>query len=283
MNTNLPVPERTLPPESAERIRTAIMSDEPELDPRRVSTWMLSLVAVVVLLALVATALILWPRASQSEIAATPSASATPTAGPSPTDSFARLRPTPPASPGPPSTQKPYRTDRGWLTTAAAKRVVKQCQEGLGSSDSEILTGRRVSYGDQTFSVVIYRRPDGQEWACVPSSAHVPLDETDPAVGPNPEFPIITESGVTQRADQRGATAEFIYRALPSVRRVQVRALVEGKSTRWFEGEVRGGFAFVPVLTPGDFDIADFPLFYVHRAFDVDGREIPVKVIDPIR
>jgi hypothetical protein len=283
MNTSLPVPERTLPPESAKRIRIAIMIDEPEVDPRRVSTWMLALVAVLVVLALVATALVLWPRTSQSEIAATPSASATPTARPTRTDGFGRFRPTPPASPGPPSTQEPYRTDRGSLTTTAARRVVKQCQEGLGSSAGEILAGRRVSDGDRTFSVVIYRRPGGQEWECAPSSAHVPLDEIDPAVGPNPEFPIITDSSVTHRADQKGAGAEFIYRALPSVRRVQVRALVEGKPTRWFEGEVREGFAFVPVLTPGDFDSGDFPLFYVHRAFDVDGREVPVKVIDPSR
>ena len=78
MNTELPVPERTLPPESAERIRTALMSDEPEagnVGPCRPGS--LPLAAVLVLVALLAAGAVLWPRTSRTEIARTPSASPT--------------------------------------------------------------------------------------------------------------------------------------------------------------------------------------------------------------
>ena len=71
MNANLPVPERTLPRESAERIRSAIMFAEPDRD-RHASRWMLGLAAAVVVIALLATAVVLWPGASRTQVVATP-------------------------------------------------------------------------------------------------------------------------------------------------------------------------------------------------------------------
>ena len=126
MNTQLPVPERTLPPESAERIRLALLKDEPEVDTRRVRIWLLPLAAVLVVIALVATAVVLWPRTSRTEIARTPSASPTSAvSSPSaiPTPRLVRT-PEPPASPGPASSQAPFKTYRGSVDVATARRLL---------------------------------------------------------------------------------------------------------------------------------------------------------------
>jgi hypothetical protein len=277
MNANLPVPERTLPRESAARIRSTIMFAEPDRD-RPTSRWMLGLAAAVVVIALLATAVVLWPGTSRTQVVATPTPIATASA--TPTDLDSRFGPTPPESPGPPSTQEPFETDQGALSAASARRVIEECV-GKGKATGRILAGRRASNGKQTFKVVLYRAPDGRVWQCSAGSSFTPLEDDGPN-GPNASFPIVTEPG-SQSADQEGTSAEWIYRALPTVRRVQVRALVEGRSTRWFEGEVREGLAFVPTFTAGRFGLNDgsFPVVYEHRAFDADGREISVKVIGP--
>lgn len=277
MNTQLPVPERTLPPESADRIRTAVLFDELDPRGRRANRWLLGLAAALVVIALLATAAVLWPSARQTQVVATP----TPTPTPTPTGNLVpRMRATPPQSPGPPSTREPYPTDRGPLSATTARRVIKECLDD-GKVTGEILRARRASNGVDTFQVVLYRADDGRVWQCSAGSSFTPL-ENDAEVGPNPSAPIVTEPG-TQSGDSKGVAAEWVYRALPSVRRVRVRALIEGRSTRWFESEVHEGLAFVPTFTAGRFDYekGQFPLFYEHRAFDADGREIPVTVVGP--
>ncbi len=64
-----------------------------------------------------------------------------------------------------------------------------------------------------------------------------------------------------------------------------MRAIVDGKPTRWFEGKVDGGFAYLPIFTPGKFGSTkelnpQLLLEYQHRAFDKDGREVPVRIME---
>ena len=283
MNTQLPVPERTLPPESAERIRLALLNDEPEVDTRRVRIWLLPLAAVLVVIALVATAVVLWPRTSRTEIARTPSASPT-SAVPSPsatrTPRLVRT-PEPPASPGPASSQAPFKTYRGSVDVATARRLLhRRCLDGQPVT-GKVLEAFRASDGVRDFTVILYRADDGRTWQCVYGSSFIPL-QTDHRVVPNAATPVVTRPG-GQSGDSRGVQVGWVYRALPSVKRIQVRALVEGRSTRWFESEVHEGLAFVPTFTSGEFswERGEFPLFFEHRAFDEDGREIPVTVVGP--
>ena len=157
MNTQLPVPERTLPPDTADRIR-AILVDEPvRRDRRTVRTWIVPLAAVLVVIALVATAVVLWPRTSRTEIARTPSASPT-SAVPSPsatrTPRLVRT-PEPPASPGPASSQAPFRTYRGSVDVATARRLLhRRCLDGQPVT-GKVLEAFRASDGVRDFTVIL--------------------------------------------------------------------------------------------------------------------------------
>ena len=286
MKTNLPVPERNLPPESANRIRAAVMSDEPDDAGRRsVRTWIVPLAAVLVVVALLAAAAVLWPRTSQTEVAVTPSASPNrtsdepaPSAVPSPTPRPSSTRS---LEPGP--KQEPFDTDRGALKSSTARTHLTECQEREGVSGEKVLYARRVSDGQKAQNVVIYRDPKSVEWVCAPASLHVPLDRVNPDVGPNSSFPVVADSGQTQGIDGQGVWVEWAYRALPTVERIQVRAVVGNQPTRWFEAKVDGGFAYLPIFTPGKFKSPknfSLVLDYQHRAFDKDGREVPVRVME---
>jgi hypothetical protein len=72
----------------------------------------------------------------------------------------------------------------------------------------------------------------------------VPLDEFNPDNGPNSSFPVVSDSGQLQSRDGKGITVDWVYRALPTVERIQVRAIVDNRPTRWFEAKVDGGFAY---------------------------------------
>jgi hypothetical protein len=289
MSANLPLPERTLPPESAERIRTAILSEELDRRDHRANRWMLGLVAALVVVALLATAALLWPATPETQVAKPPSASPTPasaeptplpTAIPSPTP---RPSSSGPLEPGP--KQKPFETDRGALTNSRAHAVVKECKNPDKADIQKVLYARRSTDGQQALDVVIYRRTDGAEWFCAPASSYIPLDEFNPEVGPNASFPVVTDSGQGSGLDQDGATSEWSFRALSSVQRIQVRAVVDDQPRRWFEAEVHGGFAYLRVFTPGKFKwdratMGPANITYEHRAFDKDGREVPVRIME---
>lgn len=273
MNTQLPVPERTLPRESADRIRTAILFEE--LDPRArnraVNRWLLGLAAALVVVALLATAAVLWPSTRQTQVVERPTASPTPaSAAPTPTPDWTMPTPTPapsrtePLEPGP--KQDPLLTDRGALSDRKARALADECTSPEDADIAEVLYARRISNGrkgvqgqegiagKEGMDVMIYRQPGGEEWFCAPVSLYVPLDTFDPEIGPNASFPVITDSGQGGGVDQYGTTSDWVFRALDSVDRIQVRAVVDGKPKRWFEGEVHGGFAFIPVFTSGTFD-----------------------------
>ena len=293
MNTNLPVPERTLPRESADRIRSAIVFAEPEPD-RRASRWLLGLAAAVVVIALLATAALLWPGASRTQVVATPtptpaltSAEPTPMATGMPTPTPAPSR-TGPLQPGP--KQDPLDTDRGGLTNKRAVALIEECNAPIDGVEQKMdvekmLYARRTTDGRRNVDVAIFRRTNGEEWLCAPVSMQVSVDEFAPEIGPNSTFPVITDSGQGSGLDQDGATSEWIFRALSSVDRIQVRAVVDDRPRRWFEAEVHGGFAYLPVFTPGSFTWDDDVrgagnITYEQRAFDVDGREVPVRVME---
>lgn len=274
MNTELPLPERTLPPESADRIRAVIMSDEPDAGQRRpLPTWVIPLAAAVVLVALLAAGAVLWPRTSRTEVVATPSASptlASPPLSTEPTPASTTLpSPTPapsrigPLDPGP--NQEPFRTDRGPISAGKARSLVNECTDGKEADINKVLYARRVTDSETALDVVIYRRTgDGQEWFCAPDSKYVSLDEVNPEIGPSSSFPVVSDAGVGTGLDNRGVTAEWTFRALPSVARIQVRAVLANKPQRWFEAEVHGGLAFLPILTPRedtwDYDLNSAPL-----------------------
>jgi hypothetical protein len=288
MNTQLPVRERTLPQQSADRIRTAIMADEPGARLRWSRTWLLPLVAALVVIALLATAAVLWPRTSRTQIVARPSVSptsASASAEPTPTSTeFPSPTPRPsssgPLEPGP--KQQPFETDRGALMLTKARALIKECNEDVDVQ--AVPYARQAADGQRTLDVVIYHLADGRDWLCVPASGHVPLDEVNPDNGPNAAFPVVSESGHTQRIDQKGVSVEWAYRAVPTVERIEVRAIVDGRPTRWFEGKVDGGFAYLPIFTPGKFGTKELNpqllLEYQHRAFDKDGREVPVRIME---
>ena len=289
MNTQLPVRERTLPPQSADRIRAAIMADEPGARLRWSRTWLLPLVAALVVIALLATAVVLWPRTSRTQIVARPSASptsASASAEPTPTSTeFPSPTPRPsssgPLEPGP--KQQPFETDRGALMLTKARALIKECNEDVDVQ--AVPYARQAADGQRTLDVVIYHLADGRDWLCAPASGHVPLDEVNPDNGPNAAFPVVSDSGHTQRIDQKGVSVEWAYRAVPTVERIQVRAIVDGRPTRWFEGKVDGGFAYLPIFTPGKFGSTkelnpQLLLEYQHRAFDKDGREVPVRIME---
>ena len=286
MKTNLPVPERTLPPKSADRIRAAVMFDEPDRAGRRsMRMWIVPVAAVLVVVALLAAAAVLWPRTSQTEVAVTPSANPrrpsdepAPSAVPSPTPRPSSTRS---LKPGP--KQDPFDTDRGALKSSTARTLLTECHEREGVSGEQVLYARRVSDGQKAQNVVIYRDPEGVEWVCAPASVHVPLDKVNPDVGPNSSFPVVADAGWTQRMDGKGVGVEWTYRARSTVERIQVRALAGNQPTRWFEAKVDGGFAYLPILTPGKFKSPKnfrLVLDYQHRAFDKDGREVPVRVME---
>jgi hypothetical protein len=293
MNTHLPMPERTLPPQSADRIRAALMADKPGTRLRLSRTWLLPLAAALVVIALFATAVVLWPRTSRTQIVARPTASPM-SASVEPTPMSTELpSPTPrPSSSGtlePGPQQKPFQTDRGALTTTKAQALINECnapsegEEPRKVEVQKVLYARRGTAGQEVVDVTIFRRTDGQEWLCAPASMQVPLDEFNPDNGPNSSFPVVSESGQSQKRDENGITVEWVYRALPAVERIQVRAIVDDKPTRWFEAKVDGGFAYLPIFTPGKFrSSAPFKqiLEYQHRAFDKDGREVPVRIME---
>ena len=293
MNTHLPVPERTLPPKSADRIRSAIMTDDPGRRLRLSRTWLLPLAAALVVIALLATAVVLWPRASRTQIVARPSASPTPVSV-DPTPMPTGLpSPTPrPSSPGPLESgpkQKPFQTDRGALTASKSRALIRECNAPSEGEDprkvevQKVLYARRGTAGQEIVDVTIFRRTDGQEWLCAPASMQVPLDEFNPDNGPNSSFPVVSESGHSQKHDENGITVEWVYRALPAVERIQVRAIVDDRPTRWFEAKVDGGFAYLPIFTPGKFKSSvPFKLIleYQHRAFDKEGREVAVRIME---
>jgi hypothetical protein len=195
-----------------------------------------------------------------------------------------------PLEPGP--KQKPFETDRGALTTSKARALIKECNaptEGVEPTEvdvQKVLYARRATDGQKTLDVVIYRMPDGRDWLCAPASMQFPLDEVNPDNGPNAAFPVVTDSGWSEGVDQKGVTAEWTYRARPEIERIQVRAIIEDQPTRWFEAKVDGGFAYLPIFTPGTFDEPDpnkpmrLTLEYQHRAFDKDGREVPVRIME---
>jgi hypothetical protein len=289
MNTQLPVRERTLPQQSADRIRTAIMADEPGARLRWSRTWLLPLVAALVVIALLATAAVLWPRTSRTQIVARPSVSptsASASAEPTPTSTeFPSPTPRPsssgPLEPGP--KQQPFETDRGALMLTKARALIKECNEDVDVQ--AVPYARQAADGQRTLDVVIYHLADGRDWLCAPASGHVPLDEVNPDNGPNAAFPVVSDSGHTQRIDQKGVSVEWAYHAVPTVERIQVRAIVDGRPTRWFEGKVDGGFAYLPIFTPGKFGSTkelnpQLLLEYQHRAFDKDGREVPVRIME---
>ena len=286
MNTQLPVRERTLPPQSADRIRAAIMADEPGARLRWSRTWLLPLVAALVVIALLATAAVLWPRTSRTQIVARPSASPTPASvQPSPTSTeFPSPTPRPsssgPLEPGP--KQQPFETDRGALMLTKARALIKECNEDVDVQ--AVPYARQAADGQRTLDVVIYHLADGRDWLCAPASGHVPLDEVNPDNGPNAAFPVVSDSGHSQGIDQKGVSVEWAYHAVPTVERIQVRAIVDGRPTRWFEGKVDGGFAYLPIFTPGKFGTKELNpqllLEYQHRAFDKDGREVPVRIME---
>jgi hypothetical protein len=296
MNTHLPLPERTMPPESAERIRAAILFEELDRRERRANRWMLGLAAALVVVALLAVAAVLWPAAPEPRIAERPSASPTP-ASPQPTAKSTEMpspRPRPsntvPLEPGP--RQEPFQTDRGALTTSKARALITECNAPTEGEEhpkvdvQKVLYARRATDGQQTLDVVIYRRTDGQEWLCAPASMHFVLDDVNPDNGPNAAFPVVTDSGWSETVDRNGLTVEWTYRTRPEIERIQVRAIVEDQPTGWFEAKVDGGFAVLPIFTPGTFDQPRpdeqirLTLEYQHLAFDKDGREVPVRVME---
>ena len=283
MNSNPPLPERALPPLSADRIRAAIMVEEPKTSGRWSSrTWLLPIAAVLVVIALLATAVVLWPRTPETQVVARPSASPTsapaeptpmPTELPSPTP---RPSSSVPLEPGP--KQEPFDTDRRALKSSTASALLKECHDMEEVSGQQVLYARRVSDGQKAQNVVIYRDTEDLEWVCAPASVHVPLDKVKPDVGPNSSFPVVADAGWTQRTDGQGVGVEWTYRARSTVDRIQVRAVVGNQPTRWFEAKVDGGFAYLPILTPGKFKSPKnfrLVLDYQHRAFDKDGREVP--------
>ena len=255
MNTHLPVPERTLPPQSADRIRSAIMADERGGRRSWSRSWLLPLAAALVVIALFATAVVLWPGTSRTQIVARPSASPT-SASAEPTPTSTELpSPTPrpsssgPLEPGP--KQQPFETDRGALKLTRARALIKECNEDVDVQ--AVPYARQAADGQRTLDVVIYHLADGRDWLCAPASMHVPLDEVNPDNGPNAAFPVVSDSGHSQGIDQKGVSVEWAYRTLPTVERIQVRAIVDNRPTRWFEAKVDGGFAYLPIFTPGTF------------------------------
>ena len=289
MNTHLPVPSapcrRSRPTGSAPQ-SWPIERDARGRWPR---TWLLPLAAMLVVIALFATAAVLWPRTFRTQIVARPSASPIPASAEPTQMSTEPPSPTPrpsssgPLEPGP--NQKPFQTDRGALTAREARALI-ECNAPCGGRSrniQKVLYARRGTAGQEVVDVTIFRKSDGQEWLCAPASMQVPLDEFNPDNGPNSSFPVVSDSGMSQRRDANGITVEWVYRALPAVERIQVRAIVDDKPTRWFEATVDGGFAYLPIFTPGKFTSS--PPFtqvleYQHRAFDKDGREVPVRVME---
>ena len=297
MNTQLPVPERTLPAESAYRIRTALLVDELELGDRRRSTWLLPLAAVLVVVALLAVAAVLWPRTSKTEVARTPTPiqlTWTPTTVVNsrppfykPPVPFSRAPATP--TTGPTSGSDIFRTDRGPLSAEEESIALAFCEGDAGGNGdgAEALYARRLTSGQEDMNIVIFRGASGEEWICIPDALLVPLDPVDPSVGPNATNPVVAAGG-TVSGDRDGTTQEWLIRTLPSVVRVQVRAVVKDKPRPWFEAEVHGGFAYLPIYTAGKFPWpkkADHPsgISYEQRAFDAEGREVSVKVVKPSR
>ena len=263
MKTHLPVPERTLPPESARRIRSTITADRLDDDDRRTApTWLVPLAAALVVIALMATAVVLWPNAARTEVAATPSAVVTPSA----------IEPT--------SSRRTdvFRTDRGPLPSEEEATALRYCAKQAGSTDPGVksLYARRVSDGQQDYAAVMVRTSEGSEWFCLLGRTSGPLPSRDPAKGgPTAKNSVVTDGGVHYGGDgEIGFSSEFLYLTRPGVVRIRARAWVDGKPQRWFEVEVHGELAYLTMYNTGRLDARRRGVSFEHRAFDAAGREI---------
>lgn len=293
MKTHLPVPERTLPPPSAERIRAAIMVGRLDDRPRPSTSWRRPLAAALVVIALMATAVILWPRAARTEVAATPSVEVTRALTPA----DQRPRPVTPSAPpevspadpttGPTSPLDVFRTDRGPMSPQDEAVAATFCAGEPGRTRGGVVSpyARWVSDGQRNLPVVVVQISGGWEWSCVGDSLDGQLDSRDPAeAGPTTRYPVIMRHASPEVAE-KGLASEFDYLALAGVARVQVRAVVRGEPQPWFEAEVHGRRAFLPMFNPGRFvwpryERGPRDVRYEHRAYAKDGRELPVKVVE---
>ncbi len=293
MKTYLPVPERTLPDESARRIRSAITADRLDDGERRPGrAWLVPLAAALVVIALVATAVVLWPNAPRTEVAATPTPSpvepsSTPTAvDPSPpfvTAPEPTLRSSADPTSGPTSPTDVFRTDRGPVAPDARAALRTWCAGEAGSPDDGVVSRytRRVSDGRADLVVIVIQLPDGREWICGPSGAGPVFSPGPGHDGPTDQNPVLVEPG-TYGGGESDLSSEFLYAARPGVARVQVRAVLDGEPQPWFEAEVHEGLAFLPMFNSGRFvwvrNKGLRGVRFEHRAFAADGREVPVKV-----
>lgn len=302
MKTHLPVPERTLPPESARRIRSTITADRLEDDARWTThTWLVPLAAALVLIALMATAVVLWPNAARTEVAATPSVVSPTPADPSVVElssSPTAVDPQPPfvgppepqfrssANPtsGPTSPTDVFETDRGSLASHGESTPLEWCAGEVGSPGDGATSryARRVSDGQVHMVVVVFQLPDGSEWICGPNGAG-PLFSLDPPRSvPSDKHPVVVEPGPYGGGEDE-LSSDFLYAGRPGVERVQARAVINGKPQPWFEAEVHGGLAYLPMFNTGRLiwtvDTGLRGVRFEHRAFDADGDEVPVKVL----
>ena len=286
MKTHLPVPERTLPPESARRIRTSLTADRLDDGERPPARWLVPVAAALVVIALMATAVVLWPNAARTEVAATPAPiELTWTPGPGEQGPpFARdpvptfLSSADPTS-GPTSPSDVFRTDRGPFPSEELASALRWCAGEVGSADDAVVGGyaRRVSNGQTTVAVLVFRLPDGSEWICGPDEGAHPSIGREAAGGES-----VVVRPMTYGGGENDLSSEFLYATRPGIARVQARAVIEDKPQPWFEAEVHGGLAYLPMFNTGRFvwvvDKGLRDVRFEHRAFDADGHEVPVTV-----
>ena len=191
-----------------------------------------------------------------------------------------------PADPtsGPTSPTDVFRTDRGPLSPEEVPAYVTYCAGEAGTTAEGVVSryARRLTNGRSDLVLVVIRLRDGREQVCGQSSGGL-LGEQFPEDGPGDRSPVVVFLG-SQGLGADGYETNFEYAAQAGVARVQVRAVVRGKPQPWFEAEVHDGLAFLPMVNPGRFvwpvdEDRPRSVRFEHRAYDADGRKVPVRVL----
>ena len=273
MNSRPPLPERTLPPHAAARIRASIMASTlssagPSLvtsttERRKVrSRGLLVAAAMVVLLA--GAGFGVWFRVDHGVVAA-----------PAPVSTYG---------------DQIISADLGPLTESQTRITLAGCVRPENPAVQEVLAARWLSDGHAPFRWVLYRNADDQVVLCSkritgPTYAgvrgHRPSDRYPVvALGGDLASGWLPDQDVPEPTSATDYTTAQFFAAGPDVETVQLRLVVNSVPGPWFSGDVHSGYVFLPAFEPGPVPLdkhGEPQVTVERRAFDHAGLAVAIR------
>lgn len=261
MNARPPLAERTLPLESAARIRASLLADAAADRPAR-RGWRTALVAAAIVLVLLGVTFAVWNRPATQLV----------------------------AGPAPNPADLVVSTDLGPLDAVETEAQLADCRRDEHAPVEEVLYARRLTDGTSSIRSVIYRNTEGQITLCS-GNLYGPTRGAERAYRPSERYPVMPLTGIASAGwlpDQTTSTPTIAtdyetfqpFAAADDVATVQLRAVVEGRPGPWFVGTVVNGFVIVPLVAAGPVPLdahGEPQLTFERRGVDGNGRLVAVK------